>query len=713
MSIALLLQSAQSAPPVVKVEHDDVRITQSCLVEPSGLPIVDDEGDGVVQIVGDGLVVEFVNTPLVGAASTLSADRYSGIGVRITGRNVTVRGASVSGFKAGIWASRSDGLVLEGCDVSRNFRQRLASTPQAEDGSDWLWPHKNDANEWLHTYGAGIYVEESKSVVLRRNVAREGQNGIALRRVDESAIYDNDMSFLSGWGLAMFRSSRNVVDHNSFDFCIRGYSHGRYARGQDSAGILFFEQCNDNLFAFNSATHGGDGFFGFAGLEALEGGSTTPGLGCNGNRLHGNDFSYAAAIGIEMTFSYGNVYSSNRLVGSNYGVWGGYSGSTRVVDNVIADNTLAGIAIEHGSHWKIDNNRFARNARALELWWDDDQELLAKPWAQINPTSSSDYRIEGNGFDADLVQLELRGPTTDVVWNLGQSGTDRARWKLDPASRVATESATTELEPYLDPRLKDLPGRRQAVGARGHLDGRDKIIVTDWGPYDWQAPYLQRVDDRDGAHAWRLLGNDIAIGIDAGDDVMVALDASSEPPVILVSPRTSGVAVPYRLAVRVPSRTLEGRGLVSGARWGVTVGRYSTDPREDAAQWRSEVQRGVSFECARLSLPYGGGGPSELEFVPQAVKDAKLGRERFGTLASTELVLPAGRFRLTTQSDDGVRVRVDGQIAIDNWTHHGPTRDEHELEFSATASHRIEVEHFELDGYAVLELELEPVEAQR
>ena len=40
-------------------------------------------------------------------------------------------------------------------------------------------------------------------------------------------------------------------------------------RGQDSAGIFVFEQNCDNVFAENSATHGGDCFFGFAGKEAI------------------------------------------------------------------------------------------------------------------------------------------------------------------------------------------------------------------------------------------------------------------------------------------------------------------------------------------------------------------------------------------------------------------------------------------------------------
>ena len=76
-----------------------------------------------------------------------------------------------------------------------------------------------------------------------------------------------------------------------------------------------FEQCSQNVIARNSATHGGDGFFGFAGNEAL--GKVNPRddaawyerRGNDENVIFGNDFSYAVAHGIEMTFSFGNLPS--------------------------------------------------------------------------------------------------------------------------------------------------------------------------------------------------------------------------------------------------------------------------------------------------------------------------------------------------------------------------------------------------------------------
>src|SRR5262249_35640742 len=157
---------------------------------------------------------------------------------------------------------------------------------------------------------------------------RGGQNGLVLDRCEKAGIYDNDFSFLSGWGIALWRSSDNVITHDACDFCIRGYSHGVYNRGQDSAGILLFEQGCRRVIGANSATHCGAGFFSFAGQEAL--GSVPPsspdfdyrGKGCNENTIVGNDFSYAAAHGLELTFSFDNAILQNRFVQNSIcGIW--------------------------------------------------------------------------------------------------------------------------------------------------------------------------------------------------------------------------------------------------------------------------------------------------------------------------------------------------------------------------------------------------------
>jgi parallel beta-helix repeat protein len=707
--VLVLLFAALAELPIVVVDRDDVRIETSCTIRIARVPLIDAAGDGVIQVVADGVTVDFAGARLHGAENGATADSFDGIGVRITAKSVTLKNARVSGFRGGIWATAADGLVLENCDVSGNRRQRLRSTEKAEEQADWLWPHENDANEWLVNYGAGIYVEESKHVTVRGCRARRGQNGLLLRRVDDSEIVDNDFSFLSGWGLGMFRCERDRVHHNAFDFCVRGYSHGVYSRGQDSAGILFFEQNKDNVIAFNSATHSGDGFFGFAGKAALERSEAAPRAGNVGNLLWGNDFSYAPAIGIEMTFSFDNVFARNKLVGGNYGIWGGYSSDTRVLENEIAENALAGIAVEHGSNWTIAQNSFRENAKGVEFWWDEDTELLATPWAKVNPTDSAGHRLHWNSFERDRIGIEARG-TRGLRIEGGMFTGDGDETRIDERSDVTRVDSTWPNSGlrFPDPRVLALaPAKTKPVGARAHLDGRDKIIVTEWGPYDWEAPYLQKLADERGAHVYRVLGVERANAATIEGQATATL-VDGTPQLVHVTPKVANSVTRYRLSVETPSVTLLQGALLVDALWRVRVFPWTQDPRTELEAWRAEASDGIAFERASLDLPFANGGASELSGIPDAVRDARLPSDRFGTIAETTVTIPAGRWRLRTLSDDGVRVRLDERVVVERWDWHVPTEDVADFDVDAARVVRIAVEHFELDGYATLSLTLEP-----
>lgn len=77
-------------------------------------------------------------------------------------------------------------------------------------------------------------------------------------------------------------------------------------------------------------------------------------------------------------------------------------------------------------------------------------------------------------------------------------------------------------------------------------------------------------------------------------------------------------------------------------------------------------------------------------------------------ISRTRLALPKGAWRVSTLSDDGIRVTVGGRKVIENWTWHGPTGDEGTFEQASDGDVDLEVEHFEIDGYSVLRLEIEP-----
>jgi nitrous oxidase accessory protein NosD len=668
----LVLLLLATPPPVVTVDRDNVEITESCTVRVGATPIIDADGNGVIQITADDVMVDFAGAHLHGAPDGNPPDEFAGRGVRITGGRVTLRNARVSGFKVGIWASDADGLTVEDCDLSGNYRQRLRSTPKAEDASDWLWPHANDDSEWLVNYGAGVYIEESLGVTVRRVRARAGQNGIVLSRVDDSWIYDNDCSFLSGWGLALWRSSRNRITRNAFDFCIRGYSHGVYNRGQDSAGILMFEQCSENVVAENSATHCGDGFFAFAGREAL--GEVDPRedprwyerRGNNRNRFIENDLSYAAAHGLELTFSFDNEIAGNRFVGNAIcGIWGGYSQRTRIVTNVFAVNgdmgygqERGGINIEHGRTNVIADNSFERNACGVFLWWDEDEAIMKTPWAQANDPLSVDNLVYLNVFRDNDIAVQLRRTRLTRLSNVVLGGRE-----LDADDESVPLGMWQPVPPSYG--AVDARGDTRPVGARVHLAGRDRIIMTEWGPYDWESPYLHLIEQSPGRRVYEVLG--------AGDDPVVDartagdVDIERQDHRLVVTPRATDTITPFELSVGVGDRVLTRTGAFVTNTWDVCVFASPIDPREDPETWRAAERDGARVRLGELDLRYGSGGPSDLpwEAFHEAHRNHDAHRAR-GPLASAKRLrrrhprLPrrdTGHRRLDVAPPQGARAR--------------------------------------------------------
>ncbi len=512
----------------------------------------------------------FEGRPLRGAEDGAAPDSFDGIGIRITGRNVTLSGAVIQGYRIGVFAKRALDVVIEDCDVSGNFSQRLASTPQHEDSVDWLRPHANDSNQWMENYGAGIYVEETANAVIRRVRAWGTQNGIVLSRCTGTKVYDNDCSFGSGWGLAMWRCQGNTISRNAFDFRVRGYSHGVYNRGQDSAGILLFEQCSENVITQNSATHCGDGLFAFAGREALGQGGTTHApvwylrRGNNRNIIAGNDFSFAAAHGIEITFSFRNTVVSNRVVGAAIcGLWGGYSQQTFIAGNHFESNgdmpyglERGGVNIEHGYRNRIYRNRFLDNACGVHLWWDPDEQLAALPWAKANPTAAENNSIIDNTFERDAVAVQLRkvGRTTLAANRMIDVGVELEADEQSLSVLSRSDTLGTPPLPIEDP---EAIGDTRPIGKRAHLDGREHIVMTQWGPYDWTSPMLRLVQSGPRRHVYELLGPDL-IGnaqLETSPGVMLQRDGSR----LIVTSDSTG---PYELHVTAGTTTLVRKGVL-------------------------------------------------------------------------------------------------------------------------------------------------------
>lgn len=723
------------ALPLVEVRNDNTIVRESCqLVFPAGA-VPDLDGDGVVHVVAPGITVDLGGGTLRGAIEGTPPDRLRGIGILVEAPGVTLRGGRVSGYKVGVLGRGCTNGVFASLDVSDNFSQRLVSDGSAEDLADWLWPHENDRQEWRTLYGAGLCLESCAGATVRSVIARRTQNGIIFDHVRDSAVVDCDCSFLSGWGLAMWRSSGNRIVRNAFDFCVRGYSHGIYNRGQDSAGILVFEQSSNNLFAENSATHCGDGYFSFAGREALgEGGRGSPiaadhkGLGCNDNVIVGNDFSDAAAHGVETTFSerncvVGNSISRNAICG----LWGGYSGNLLVAENTFDRNgehgsgtERGGINVEHGRQCVLARNTFSRSPAGIALWWDEDPSIAATPWAVATGTEAIGSTIAGNTFSQCLVGIELRATKdTTVVSNsfvdCGVDATDNGAplAQEDKPSSQSNEIAAhvTALRATAAQAIESLAATTRPVGNRTSLTGRDRITMTEWGPWDQVTPVVVRRSRGIDQHSFELLGASVKgaqvqgrFGIRSTIDIHTdTVLVFREPPEDTSEPGQESAVLPYSLSVRWGNdraQVIRRTGVIAPILWHSRAFALTADPIADPA----------SFDTAAASAtPHSlhGGldfslGTSPLSSHPECAFARDVPADQFGFRATARVLFPPGCWVLKSVSDDGIRVLADGKPIIQDWTHHGATPHEAIISMTEAREIDLQVDWFDLDGHATL-----------
>jgi len=462
---------------------------------------------GVIIIEGNNIVLDLAGVILDGAGNnpSFAPNQFTGIAIEIKpgSSHITIKNATIKGYKIGIKADRVEALTIDNCDLSYNYRDALKSNFEKEDEEDWMSYHQNETDEWMR-YGAGIYIKNCKGAIVTNNTVTNGQCGLMLTSCNDALVSDNNFSFNSGIGIGLYKSSYNNINHNQLDFNVRGYHYKKYRRGQDSAAILVFEQCNHNIFAYNSATHSGDGFFLWAGQTTMDTGLG----GCNDNFIYGNDFSYAPTNGVEVTFS-SNLIMKNTITNCDHGVWGGYSFETDITDNIFSSNRIA-IAIEHGQNINIALNNFKGDKTGIKLWSRATQPPDWK-YPQFKNTDSKNYYIATNSFENNNTVYDIMG--TDSIYLSGNTKTNVAQlYKL--GERIHELDTTKEneevgLDYAVDKRLQKV--KATSTPLTNFRSGLTEMRITNWGPYNFEYPliWLANIDSAGNYH-FEVLGKEAA-----------------------------------------------------------------------------------------------------------------------------------------------------------------------------------------------------------
>jgi nitrous oxidase accessory protein NosD len=677
------------------------------------LPASADLKTGAIAIRGSNVTVDFNGATLLGQPESGDPDTFAGVAILIDGgSNVTVKNAVVRGYKVGILAKRSPGLHLTHNDLSYNWKQRLYSGIDKESLVDWMSYHQNEKDEWLR-YGAAIYLSGCNGAEIDHNTAVQGQNGLMATSSTNLKIWNNTFQFLSGIGVGLYRVSTSSIMHNRIDWCVRGYSHGFYNRGQDSAGLLMYEQSSNNRIALNSITHGGDGLFLWAGQSTMDTGQG----GSNDNEFYRNDFSHAATNGIEATFSR-NRFIANRIEECWHGVWGGYSYDSLWQENRFARN-IEGLAIEHGQDNRILGNTFAADETAIRLWQNASQD---PDWGypKHRDTRSRGYQILANTFRDNKTAVLIKD-TSDVTGAMNAFQNVGSRLSVEGATPgVSIETPGSGPPAYSMPDLASLmPGGMDAMIKPGERRGRDTIIVDEWGPYDWKSPKLWPVLDQAGLKGpvygktlkLRVLGptGDWTVARVRGASVDARGGKTGDQ--ITVTPRAGSlidydVALQYRgTAVVSPrgAKTPAGQPyLFRYSRffvpidWHVRLFEYTdaSDPIKQPAAFAGLLAGAAKQEVTRDRLDYMSG---------RSIEEG-VARDRFALVAEGTADLPPGDYVLSLISDDAARVWVDGEEVLDAWTPHESKIDRATIRGGRK---KFKVEYYEIGGFAELRFDIQ------
>jgi tetratricopeptide (TPR) repeat protein len=127
-----------------------------------------------------------------------------------------------------------------------------------------------------------------------------------------------------------------------------------------------------------------------------------------------------------------------------------------------------------------------------------------------------------------------------------------------------------------------------------------------------------------------------------------------------------------------------------------TLGRPDRDPAAYDALLRGKPS--AHCRVSNLSLPH---------TQPKPGPWPGGGETYFALAASSSIDLPEGRYRFSVTSDDGVRLYVDGRLAIDSWLGRTADRDDAVLDL-ASGRHELRVEYFQTIRGMALRVQLAP-----
>jgi parallel beta-helix repeat protein len=404
--------------PCIRPTRPGTQVQGEVRVCPGRYRIADANEQGVIVAAASGTRIDLTGVILESGDSVPS--RFVGSGIRSQGVDaVTITGGAIHGYRYGVRLEGGRFHRVSGADLSGSRNQSVRSTPARPDIADQLSLTRPDTFE---RYGGGILLRRTSGTSITNITARGAQNGIALLEVRDSYIADNDVSTNNGWGIHLWRSSRNVIVRNRADHTRRCESQVP-AADCGAAALLLRDDSDSNTIVDNDLTA--------SSLGLLLGGEPGRTQRSVGNLIYRNDGSSALRTAFVSSDGWGNSFIENRADSAGMGFRLTSSGGSTLRSNTIIGARTAGIVSEDGSDNAIVSNVLIGGGMGIRVGaspqssdssrrYRIDDNVLSRLERGIVLEHTTRAQVRGNIFDGvgDGLVVDGDGHASEVTGNV-------------------------------------------------------------------------------------------------------------------------------------------------------------------------------------------------------------------------------------------------------------------------------------------------------
>ncbi len=412
-AIVLVLAAATSAAPCLRPTRAGTQVQGEVRVCPGRYRIADPAERGVIIVAGSGTRLDLTGVVLESGDSV--AGRFVGMG--IASRNVdgvSIVGGTIRGYRVGIRLEGGRGHRVIGSALSGS---RALPSTETVDSLNRLDPVHLEV---FQAYGTGLMLARTTAAAVTGVTARGSQNGISLLEARESYLADNDVSGNSGWGIQLWRASRNVIVRNLADHTVRCAPP---AADCGAAAILIREGSDSNTVGDNDLTGSSIGLrlgAGHAGERASR-----------SNLIYRNTASEAAGAGFSIGSAWNALLLDNRADSSAFGFQLLSAAGCTIRGNTVIGARTAAIAGEHSADILIESNVLLeapvgvlvsapRAGGPPSRGYRIDDNVITRIAQGIVLQETSGSRLRGNVLDGvgDGIVVDGAGHATEVTGNV-------------------------------------------------------------------------------------------------------------------------------------------------------------------------------------------------------------------------------------------------------------------------------------------------------